>query len=440
MVKEYKIQNAYEFIPNWKSDFAKRPIVEFFLKLVLSTSMSAIITSFLYETAGAPNLSVWMAIFFCFFVGAMLWFSIFWKSLHEFGRRKHVLKRIRAPNALQAVNTHDSLKKIELEYELMIATALDRLKKLLADCPSEEVIKDRMNRLNSFRSVNPILDDRLKEFEVELEEALSQREATRIAENVRKKRVLLFEETLQSAQAAREKRELTEQESRRARLFDIYVSKIDREFSKVGSIVVREFEKRTKRNPYGHVIEANTEAASREFLKTINFSQSEAFNSISGFENLHKFRTPAFDDFDSESIFLELHAYIAEKVTNFNQKSGVSVVDMTPIEFEHYVASELRSFGWKAEVTKASGDQGIDVIAERGPFKVGIQCKYYKGSVPNKAVQEAFTGKSHYGLNGAAVVTTGSFTKSALEVAKSTGVVALSHHLLGELHERFGLR
>jgi restriction system protein len=142
---------------------------------------------------------------------------------------------------------------------------------------------------------------------------------------------------------------------------------------------------------------------------------------------------------DFEAIFSLLHDYITEKVKERSLSVVPIAADMTPIDFEHHVASELRRYGWEAEVTKASGDQGIDVIASRGRFKVGIQCKYYKGSVPNKAVQEAYTGKSHYNLHGAAVVTTGTFTKSALEVANSTGVVALNHHLLGELHLRFGL-
>ncbi|MFC3179359.1 restriction endonuclease [Cypionkella sinensis] len=62
-------------------------------------------------------------------------------------------------------------------------------------------------------------------------------------------------------------------------------------------------------------------------------------------------------------------------------------------EFEHWVAAKLKFYGWKAEVTRGSGDQGVDVIAVRLGKQVGIQCKRFSGSVGNGAVQEAIAGK-----------------------------------------------
>jgi HJR/Mrr/RecB family endonuclease len=272
------------------------------------------------------------------------------------------------------------------------------------------------------RAANPVLETRLKAFERQLEMALTELEAITAAEAVQKERAT------------------SEQRKRDALLFDAYVLEIERKFLKVGGIVVGEFEKKTKRNPYGKLIEDNTEVASREFLESIDIEPLHKFYSPAGDESRHALMSPQSGRLDFEPIFWDLHFYIAKKVANFRQSSDVSIVNMTPIEFEHHVASELRKYGWKAEVTRASGDQGIDVIATRDSFQVGIQCKFYKGTVPNKAVQEAFAGKSHYELNGAAVVTTGSFTKSALEIANSTGVVACNYHQLSELHERFGLR
>ena len=73
-------------------------------------------------------------------------------------------------------------------------------------------------------------------------------------------------------------------------------------------------------------------------------------------------------------------------------------------------------------MTKKSGDQGIDIIAYKDGLKYGIQCKYYKGSVPNKAVQEAYSGSKYYNCNVAMVMTTGQFTKQAIELARALGV------------------
>ena len=47
---------------------------------------------------------------------------------------------------------------------------------------------------------------------------------------------------------------------------------------------------------------------------------------------------------------------------------------MDPIEYEQMVADSLTDLGWQTWLTKASGDQGIDVIAEMRGQRVAIQC------------------------------------------------------------------
>ena len=45
-------------------------------------------------------------------------------------------------------------------------------------------------------------------------------------------------------------------------------------------------------------------------------------------------------------------------------------------DFEYFCADLLRKNGFdKVEVTKGSGDQGIDIIAFKDGIKYGIQCK-----------------------------------------------------------------
>lgn len=61
-------------------------------------------------------------------------------------------------------------------------------------------------------------------------------------------------------------------------------------------------------------------------------------------------------------------------------------------EFEHWVADSLSKFGWETSVTRASGDQGIDVIAAHNGLKLGIQCKLYSQSVGNSAPPTCVSG------------------------------------------------
>ena len=51
---------------------------------------------------------------------------------------------------------------------------------------------------------------------------------------------------------------------------------------------------------------------------------------------------------------------------------------MDGLQFEHRCAELLRYRGFhKVTVTKGSGDQGVDILAQKNGLKYGIQCKYY---------------------------------------------------------------
>lgn len=93
-------------------------------------------------------------------------------------------------------------------------------------------------------------------------------------------------------------------------------------------------------------------------------------------------------------------------------------------DFEYYCADLLKNNGfYNVSVTQGSGDQGIDVLAEKGGVKYGIQCKCYSKDIGNKAVQEAFAGKTFYHCHVAAVLTNRYFTRSAKELASINQVL-----------------
>jgi len=108
------------------------------------------------------------------------------------------------------------------------------------------------------------------------------------------------------------------------------------------------------------------------------------------------------------------------------------------VAFEYWCAAQLEKQGWAARVTKASGDQGIDIVATKGEIVVAIQCKRYGQPVSNKAVQEACAGKIHYQANIACVIGTGGFTASAQELAKSTAVVLLDAESVASFTDAIG--
>lgn len=130
-------------------------------------------------------------------------------------------------------------------------------------------------------------------------------------------------------------------------------------------------------------------------------------------------------------IVLGILAYLKKADT----KSIKYTIDLSEIDsmeghnFEYWCAELLRRNGFnKVSVTRGSGDDGIDIIAFRDGQKYGIQCKRSYSKIGNKAVQEAYTGKTVYGCHIAAVITNNYFTPSAINTAQKTGVVLWDRH------------
>ncbi len=110
-------------------------------------------------------------------------------------------------------------------------------------------------------------------------------------------------------------------------------------------------------------------------------------------------------------------------------------------EFEGYVAKLLTRNGFcHVEVTKGSGDQGVDILAQKDNLSYAIQCKHYTSKIPNKAVQEAYAGAGFYGCDRAVVLTNSYFTQSALELGDEIGVELWDREELRKLVRRAGRR
>lgn len=80
--------------------------------------------------------------------------------------------------------------------------------------------------------------------------------------------------------------------------------------------------------------------------------------------------------------------------------------------------------GWKAEATRGSADQGVDVIATApGGTGVAVQVKHYRSNVGNKAMQEIVASKAFYRCIHAVVITSGpGYTRAAYELARANAV------------------
>lgn len=113
-----------------------------------------------------------------------------------------------------------------------------------------------------------------------------------------------------------------------------------------------------------------------------------------------------------------------------------SVDSMSGYDFEQWCAKLLRRLLFSSvEVTKSSGDQGVDVLAKKGGVRYAIQCKCYSSDIGNHSVQEVHAGKSMYNCHVGVVMTNRYFTPAAKELARVTGTLLWDRDALLEMLE-----
>lgn len=106
------------------------------------------------------------------------------------------------------------------------------------------------------------------------------------------------------------------------------------------------------------------------------------------------------------------------KREDFFIETELKYIDTLPgLEFEDYCCSLLQQLGYEAAVTKASQDDGGDIISKKEGVSYIIQCKNYSTPVGNKAIQEVYTAKGIYKTDNAIVMTNNIFTAQAKKEA-----------------------
>lgn len=127
--------------------------------------------------------------------------------------------------------------------------------------------------------------------------------------------------------------------------------------------------------------------------------------------------------------------FIGIRVRSLRGRSG-DIDLMEGHDFEYFCAELLQKHGFlEVEVTRGSGDYGIDILAEKDGVTYAIQCKCYAGPVGVKAVQEAYAGRDYYDRMVGAVLTNQYFTAPAVEAAKKLKILLWDRGYLESMME-----
>ena len=130
-----------------------------------------------------------------------------------------------------------------------------------------------------------------------------------------------------------------------------------------------------------------------------------------------------------------------EAPRNYTITSVTNVDRMEGHEFEYFCAELLEKCGFEhVTVTRGSGDQGVDVLAFKEDIKYAIQCKNYSTPLGNKPIQEVYAGKTFYHCHVGVVMTNSTFTKGAIELAESVGVILCDKARLDKMMVKTGMQ
>lgn len=137
----------------------------------------------------------------------------------------------------------------------------------------------------------------------------------------------------------------------------------------------------------------------------------------------------AWQQFDAEvrvvdtKVAADYEAKARENWRRYHRLRNLSSVDdLDGLEFEVAVSILYKNKGYEVQLTQASGDFGVDVIAKKGRETIAIQAKRYSGTVGVKAVQEVAAGGFYYKASKAVVVTNSYYTPAAKKMAGELGV------------------
>lgn len=145
---------------------------------------------------------------------------------------------------------------------------------------------------------------------------------------------------------------------------------------------------------------------------------------VEKFRNIKSEKTQKFNT--AEEKMEEQGVDVPEEVKPWRKRLYEVLINMDPYGFERLTQRVLRECGFtNVVVTRKSGDGGIDGTGKLKingifSFNIAFQCKRYQGSVSAGDIRD-FRGSLTTDIEKGVFVTTGSFSKPAIEEASNPG-------------------
>lgn len=125
-----------------------------------------------------------------------------------------------------------------------------------------------------------------------------------------------------------------------------------------------------------------------------------------------------FDDYYFDAAYKEYEN--ADAILEYHRKQ---ITDMSPRDFEYFVAGIFENLGFSVKITQATRDGGQDIIATKSnpiPYTLIVECKHWgeKHKVDVSVVRSVYGVQMATQTNQSVVVTSSKFTRDARKFAK----------------------
>lgn len=160
---------------------------------------------------------------------------------------------------------------------------------------------------------------------------------------------------------------------------------------------------------------------------TVNFSDTDFVDGDYIERNCKKAKSTSYEQENTEEAQMEeAGVEVPEEAKPWRTKLYKVLTGMNPYAFERLTQRLLRECGFDdVKVTKKTGDGGIDGTGKLKingifSFNIAFQCKRYQGTVGAPEIRD-FRGSLTTDIEKGVFITTGSFSKQAIEEASNPG-------------------
>jgi restriction system protein len=108
--------------------------------------------------------------------------------------------------------------------------------------------------------------------------------------------------------------------------------------------------------------------------------------------------------------------------------------DLSPREFEQYVARLFRHKGYRVKLRGRSGDQGVDLeLAQHDGRRAVVQCKRYQRTIGPDVVRDLYGTMMHEGVAHAFLVTTADISEASRQWAAGKPITLIDGQALARI-------